>query len=100
MGPPSHQLPQSSNEQEKSSKPPPTPIGWPKPLKEYIKRNFDQCRTDEEKAAMQIKLRPIVTNAVQNNLLLAIDWNNKPLLLLDNKKNMKNKKKQKSKKRK
>ena len=60
-------------------------VNWPKSLKEYIKRNFDVCKTDEEKASMQTKLRPIITRAVQNNLLNEIDWKNKALLPLNNK---------------
>ena len=56
-------------------------IEWPQSLKDYIKRNFDSCSTDEQKALVQAKLRPIVTDAVANKLLLEIDWNNEPLLL-------------------
>ena len=56
-------------------------IEWPQSLKDYIKKNFDSCSTDEQKALVQAKLRPIVTDAVANKLLLEIDWNSEPLLL-------------------
>ncbi|TIA78609.1 hypothetical protein D6C76_03972 [Aureobasidium pullulans] len=56
-------------------------IEWPQPVREYVGRAFAPTSTPDgiEDAAISAKLRSIITQAAEANLLAVIDWPNHPL---------------------
>jgi SAC3 family protein LENG8/THP3 len=56
-------------------------VAWPDGLKRYVERNFEQCKTDEQKVYVQSKLKPFITNAVNKGTLNYVDWDKTPTIL-------------------
>lgn len=61
--------------------PQPVKIDWPQPVREYVGRAFasDKPIAGIEKADIAAKLKSIITEAAENNLLALIDWPSHPL---------------------
>jgi hypothetical protein len=67
----------------KSEAPPPKAGDqWPPELKAYIERCFARCTTNAERDQMEKLLKTKVQDALLNNALRTINWDNEPELQL------------------
>ena len=55
---------------------------WPPNLKAFVGRCFNECKTNEDKDAMEKYLRDKLTSSFNNGLVYKIDWDNEPLPIM------------------
>jgi len=65
------------------SKGPPPKNNFPKALKEWCDRVFEECPTEENKSKMECLLRVIITEAITSGTVNTKNWSSQPIPRLD-----------------
>ncbi|PYI31098.1 hypothetical protein BP00DRAFT_182832 [Aspergillus indologenus CBS 114.80] len=73
--------PASSHQTSTETAPRKQRVEWPEPVRLYVQRSFapENRLAGVERGEMETKLRAVITEAAENNMLDKIDWTNLPL---------------------
>lgn len=56
---------------------------WPPALRQYVARCFQNCETDDERDAMELRLKDIIKAAIESNSLHSSDWSSRPEITIN-----------------